>query len=145
MPGPRFSLPASPPRPAKSPPNHPLTKVQNAANRAPSGGRKIRPLVYAIGIAGIVGSGALIGAILKISHQEEAQKGQAQQQVQPQGNTIQQNEQPDYAKSIQTLETKRGHLIGQKIQLERKIQELRDSQRRRAEEEAEKKEFRMNK
>ncbi|EXJ88349.1 hypothetical protein A1O1_05279 [Capronia coronata CBS 617.96] len=145
MSDPRFSLPASSTRHAQPPPGHPSRPDQNLTNRLPPSFRRIKPLVYAIGVAGIVGSGALIGAVLKISHQEEAQKAQAQQQDHPGEKSLQQSTMAEYAKSIQALETKRGHLIGQKIQLEGKIRELRESQRRRAEEEAEKKEFEMNK
>jgi predicted GIY-YIG superfamily endonuclease len=49
----------------------------------------------------------------------------------------------DYRQAIQTLETKRGHLIQQKIQLERKIQDLRQSQKLQAEEEQSKKELNL--
>ncbi len=60
-------------------------------------------------------------------------RSRSQQQQQPQG--------VDYKQAIQTLETKRGHLITQKIQLERKIQDLRQSQKLQAEEEQSKKEL----
>lgn len=74
MPRPRPTLPTAASRPPPAPrAGTPLAAAQNAANHAPAG-RKLRPLVYALGIAGIAGSGALIGAILKMSHQEEAQK-----------------------------------------------------------------------
>ncbi|KAJ4577055.1 hypothetical protein HRR81_003509 [Exophiala dermatitidis] len=130
-------------------PLNPAQKIPPGASGSGIGGRKIRPLIYAIGVAGIVCSGALIGAILKTSreHQQEApQKTQVEQL--PQESPRQQQAdavKPDYAKYIQTLETKRGHLLGQKIQLERKIQDLHESQRRRAEEEAIKKELGMKK
>ena len=57
----------------------------------------------------------------------------------------QQRVEVDYKKHIDTLETKRGHLMGQKLQLEKKIRELHESQRAKAEEEVLKKELNMGK
>ncbi|KAK5467651.1 hypothetical protein LTS15_000624 [Exophiala xenobiotica] len=120
-------------------PRHPLQSIQNVANRGPTTSPRYRPLVYALGIAGIAGSGALIGAILKMNEQDKSQK--------PPSRSQQQQQQPprevDYKQAIQTLETKRGHLIQQKIQLERKIQDLRQSQKLQAEEEQSKKELNL--
>jgi hypothetical protein len=81
----------------------------------------------------------LIGAILKMSQQEEANK-----QPQPQPHPRPQLDQTEYQKSIDTLQTKRAHLLGQKIQLEGKIQALHQSQREKAEEEADRKRFKLN-
>ncbi|KAI1618299.1 hypothetical protein EDD36DRAFT_459950 [Exophiala viscosa] len=129
--------PSLPPRPAATPaPPQRFQAAQDAANHAP-GGRKFKPLVYALGIAGIAGSGALIGAILKMSAQEETGKARHQQAQTQQGQPVP----TDYSKPIQTLETKRGHLMTQKIQLERKIQDLHKSQHEKAEEEQIKKEI----
>ncbi|KAK4936189.1 hypothetical protein LTR10_022890 [Elasticomyces elasticus] len=131
--------PSLPPRPAAAP-RQPFQAAQDAANHAP-GNRRLKPLVYALGIAGIAGSGALIGAILKMSEQEEGGKEQARHQ---QGQTQQEQPVPtDYSEAIQTLETKRGHLMTQKIQLERKIQDLHISQHEKAEEQQIKKELGM--
>ena len=47
----------------------------------------------------------------------------------------------DYNKTIGMLESRRGHLIAQKVGLETKIQDFRESQRRKAEEEKEMKEL----
>lgn len=88
MPGPRFSLPASSARHAAPPPNNPLKAGQDVADHMPPGGRKLRPLVYAIGVAGIVGSGALIGAILKMDHQEEQQKVSLTSEYLPHGSYL---------------------------------------------------------
>jgi len=131
---PRMPPPPNLPRPpTRLPPapRHPLQSAQNVANR-PTGSPRYRPLVYALGIAGIAGSGALIGAILKMNEQDQTQKPQIRSQ---------QPREVDYKQAIQTLETKRGHLITQKIQLERKIQDLRQSQKLQAEEEQSKKEL----
>ncbi|KAK5274146.1 hypothetical protein LTR99_000598 [Exophiala xenobiotica] len=121
-------------------PRHPLQSVKNVANRGPTTSPRYRPLVYALGIAGIAGSGALIGAILKMNEQDKSQKTQplsGSQQQQPPPREV------DYRQAIQTLETKRGHLIQQKVQLERKIQDLRQSQKLQAEEEQSKKELNL--
>ncbi|KAL2444208.1 hypothetical protein ABEF95_015892 [Exophiala dermatitidis] len=157
-PRPSFPAPSARHAPPPTTPSggRPLNQTPKIApgGNGSGGGRKIRPLVYAIGVAGIVGSGALIGAILKSAHQQEAPPRKAQHEQLPeespqQRQTPQQQQadkdKTDYAKYIQTLETKRGHLLGQKIQLERKIQDLHESQRRRAEEEAIKKELGMKK
>jgi predicted RNase H-like nuclease (RuvC/YqgF family) len=91
-------------------------------------------LVYALGVAGIAASGALIGAILKMNEQQKTQN--AQQREEPQsGQESDQNDHVEYGKLIQTLETKRAHLLGQKIQLETKVRELHEAQRRKAQEE----------
>lgn len=67
--------------PSALPPRRPPTSRPGTTPRStpsiqqnvvpPAGARKIRPLVYAVGIAGIAGSGALIGAILKMSQEEK--------------------------------------------------------------------------
>ncbi|OAL36164.1 hypothetical protein AYO20_04578 [Fonsecaea nubica] len=140
--------PSLPPRPARSP----ARPAQNTSAHVPAGSRKIRPLVYAIGIAGIVASGAFIGAILKTSRQQEAARKQAQkslttdEEIAQQGNTAEPviavvSENKMYYGSLDTLEAKRAQLLGQKTALERKLQDFRESQRRRAEEERERKEF----
>ena len=47
----------------------------------------------------------------------------------------------DYEKHIGVLEAKRANLIGQKVALERKLDDFRETRRRRAEDDAEKKEL----
>ncbi|KIW23469.1 uncharacterized protein PV07_11663 [Cladophialophora immunda] len=147
--------PSLPRRPARSP----ARAAQNTAVHLPSN-RKIRPLVYAIGVAGIVASGAFIGAILKTSRQQEAARKQAQISLTPPVPSDptpnkETGQRPDtagpataavaenkvYLGSLEMLEAKRAQLLGQKTALERKLQDFRDSQRRKAEEERERKEF----
>ncbi|KIY03525.1 uncharacterized protein Z520_00216 [Fonsecaea multimorphosa CBS 102226] len=136
--------PSLPPRPAS-----PRTRTpQNTAVHLP-GNRKIRPLVYAIGVAGIVASGAFIGAILKTDRQQEAARksnptpneetGERVEAAEPAIAALGDNK--VYLGSLEMLETKRAQLLGQKVALERKLQDFRESQRRRAEEERERKEF----
>jgi len=74
-----------------------------------------------------------------MNKQDQTQKPRSRSQQQQQ----QQPQEVDYKQAIQTLETKRGHLITQKIQLERKIQDLRQSQKLQAEEEQSKKELNL--
>ncbi|KAJ9615779.1 hypothetical protein H2200_001856 [Cladophialophora chaetospira] len=116
--------------------------------------RNIRPLVYAIGIAGIVASGAWIGAYLKTGQQQDAARTQAQRlvaqlEVQPIPQQTEVAVPPtynlpgdtEYNQRIQTLESKRSQLLAQKTGLETKLRDFHDSQRRKAEEEKERKEF----
>ena len=46
-----------------------------------------------------------------------------------------------YLASLEMLEAKRAQLLGQKVALERKLQDFRESQRRKAEEERDRKEY----
>lgn len=71
-----------------------------------------------------MGSGAIIGAVLRNDHQQESAK-KKQQQSSQQANEI------DYQKQIDALQAKRGYLLGQKMQLERKIETARQRQRER--------------
>ncbi len=72
---------------------------------------------------------------MKMNEQQKAQRAEGGREE----GQDDQNDRVEYAKLIQTLETKRGHLIGQKIQLERKIQDLHEAQRKQAQEEAQNK------
>ncbi|KIW16791.1 hypothetical protein PV08_03981 [Exophiala spinifera] len=146
------------PPPSNLPPPptpHPLRYAQDAARSIPGNNRKSRPLTYALGIAGIAGSGALIGAILNMSSQRQSQQNQTPLQPLPQAQSegqaessqlhLQPQSQPrahlapgvDYSQALQTLETKRGHLMAQKMQLERRINDLHETRRRRQQQQAE--------
>ncbi|KAJ9628205.1 hypothetical protein H2204_009465 [Knufia peltigerae] len=146
-----------PPPPSNLPPApHPLRYAQDAARSVPGNSRRSRPLTYALSIAGIAGSGALIGAILNMNSQRQSRQKQSpskpplsrQAQAETEGEAPQSQTRPqlaqgvDYSQAIQTLETKRGHLVAQKLQLERRINDLHETRRRRqqAEEEEQEKE-----
>ena len=63
----------------------------------------------------IIGCGAITGAIFRNDHQVEAER--ARQEA---GGEI------DYQKHIDELQTKRAYLLGEQMQLERKIAGLRE-------------------
>ncbi|KIV89760.1 hypothetical protein PV10_07140 [Exophiala mesophila] len=77
-----------------------------------------RPLVYSCAIFLIIGCGAITGAIFRNDHQVEAER--ARQEA---GGEI------DYQKHIDELQTKRAYLVGEQMQLERKIAGLREKKR----------------
>ena len=80
---------------------------------------KSRAFIYAVGVALVVSVGAITGAVLKLDGEKRSE------QAKPQPN-YQANE-ADYGKAIQALETRRGHLVGQKVHLERKLSDLKVS------------------
>lgn len=101
-------------------PAHPATASLSA--------RRSRPLVYAVAIAAIVASGAIVGAILKTDRQKA--DAQARQEEHRQGLSTATATEFDYRKSIESLETRRAQLLAEKLQFERKIFSLKDSQAR---------------
>ncbi|ETI25915.1 hypothetical protein G647_02692 [Cladophialophora carrionii CBS 160.54] len=140
-----------PPRPAERDVRRPA-QVPPLSQGAPT--RNIRPLIYAIGIAGIVGSGALIGAYLKTGQQQNAARKQAQRLTTgPQTHNNPQDAQigakisatapgeQEYDQHLDILQTKRAQLIAQKVGLETKLRDFRLSQQRKADEERQMKEF----
>ncbi|EXJ57050.1 hypothetical protein A1O7_07394 [Cladophialophora yegresii CBS 114405] len=143
---PKSRLPA---RPAEHNVRTPAQVPPSLPRGTPS--RSIRPLIYAIGIAGIVGSGALIGAYLKTGQQQNAARKQVQRLTSPPqtqeaeiaatNSTTNAPGEQEYAQRLEILQNKRAQLVAQKVGLETKLRDFRLSQQRKAEEERQMKEF----
>lgn len=134
MPESRFTRPSRPPpssfrkaNPAAIPPS----------TTTPTSALKSKPLIYSICIAAIVACGAVAGAMIKLDRQEATareKQQEYQQQLQQEGvSTTTSPAAPteyDYRKAIDSLETRRGQLLMEKLQFERKISALKDGQAR---------------
>lgn len=124
---PRPPFRSTPPPPTTDPRHHPTTAIPTA--------RKTKPLIYAVGIAAIVASGAIAGAIVKIAQQNADAQAKRDEYHQQQASgasptaTAMATE-VDYRKAIESLETRRAQLLAEKLQFERKIFTLREGQRR---------------
>jgi len=110
----------------------------------------------AVSFFGIVGGGVWIGAFWKTDQQREAARKQAQQLlIKPQDQTPSRPvstapaanlgttmvAEKEYTKALDMLESRRAQLFAQKVGLETKIEDFRQSQRRKEEEEREMKEL----
>jgi len=118
----------SPPAPAATDPLHYTT-----TNTAVPGTSKSKTLIYAVGVAAIVASGAIAGALVKIAQQNskaQAKQDENRQEEAAASTATATATAVDYHKAIESLETRRAHLIAEKVQYERKIFTLREAQRR---------------
>ncbi|KEF60160.1 uncharacterized protein A1O9_05010 [Exophiala aquamarina CBS 119918] len=122
--------------PSTRPPRPPRSSLRSTPAAAPTSSlppaRKSKPLIYAVGIAAIVASGAIVGAILKIERQNASAQTRRDEYYQQQGAAgPTAATELDYRKAIESLETRRGQLLAEKLQFERKIFTLREGQKRR--------------
>ncbi|KAK5045816.1 hypothetical protein LTR84_008909 [Exophiala bonariae] len=141
-------------RRASRPPPSSLRKAPlppSTTTTAPTPGLKSKPLIYAICIASIVAAGAVAGAMLKMDREQAAAKVKQQEyreQLLQQEEAVSSSStsdvkdsapatasvtEMDYRKPIESLEGRRGQLLLQKMQFERKIAALKESQARQRE------------
>lgn len=118
-------LPTPTPTPsANSRPVSAATSTPTHGNKTPppvaGTGRRTpqaRPLIYSCAVFLIIGCGAITGAIFRNDHQRVSE--QARQEA----------GQIDFQKHIDELQTKRAYLLGEQMQLERKIAVLQDKRK----------------
>lgn len=107
-------------RPASVATSPPPTHENNTPPSVAGTGRRTpqaRPLIYSCAVFLIIGCGAITGAIFRNDHQRVSE--QARQEA----------GQIDFQKHIDDLQTKRAYLLGEQMQLERKIAALQDKRK----------------